>query len=111
MSKSFTEEDVVIVARAFDPNGDLDPANLADARTALAALAEAGRLVPDGADRSEEWQVRILWPGEEDDPGYSFARDEAHARTLAEQNWPTARKTLIHRTVIAGPWVEADGTD
>ena len=84
-----------------------------EADAVLAALAEAGRLVPDGAEFGEEWHVRIVWPGEDDDAdaGYSVARDEAHARTMAAQNWPTAKKTLLHRAVITGAWVEADGTE
>jgi len=108
--KGFTEEDVELVARAFDPNGELEPANLADARTALAALAAAGRLLPASAEHREEEEEFAVDGALPDgtpwvsDPHYRLG----DARQLAAMMAPGA--VIKRRMISAGPWTEVDGS-
>jgi hypothetical protein len=66
------------------------------ARAVLAALAEAGRLLPSDAETRTEWGV-IGWGGGR----YGTATREAAEELVASA--PDDRR-LISRTVTVGPW-------
>jgi hypothetical protein len=115
---SFTDADVQLVAQAIS-SACHDPRPIQLATAALAALADAGRLTPDGADRVEEW----TYGNRDEETGHVDAtywdhvydsRDEAeaqlaHLRTvLPGPNWDAVR--IARRERITGPWVAADGT-
>lgn len=119
MSKSFTEEDVQLVADAL--GGAVLPlaAHYEDsARAVLAALAEAGRLLPAGGEVLEQWtyaevdRTGSLEPVHWDHVFDCRADAEAHFAFLQMQasgrTWDGVR--IARRVKVAGPWVEEDGT-
>lgn len=104
MTERFTEADVQLVAKALD--ADTWTSDLAAARAILSALAEAGRLRPDGL--RERWQVQYL------DKAFSerhaeFFDDRAEAGEALAMVRASPRYSdvkLLHR--ISTAWVEAD---
>lgn len=115
---SFTDAEVQLVAQALRGPLPAEPAYEA-ARDVLQALADAGRLTPDGAERVEEWTYGVLdeetghvdatyWDHVYDSRAEAEAQ-RAHLRAvLPGPYWDAVR--LARRERITGPWVEADGT-
>lgn len=86
------------------------------ARAALAALAEAGRLTPGGALRDEQWTVTYLYRETRREPEYGEvfdSRDEAErAFAMWAESYGFTDPVIYRRERLTafGPWVEADGT-
>lgn len=104
MSAQFTEADVQLVTEAAAEAACNCPPHTRcfrheiEARAILSALAEAGRLLPDGAE--QVWGIS-MGPGRLP----TFCDDEHEARRLA---YLPTRKVFSR---VAGPWVEADGAE
>lgn len=115
----YTEADVERVADALKSRCPLcrsTPNRCAghplDARAALRALAVAGRLFPEGAERAEEWTMRYRLNGKEtcgEDAGHLFdSRAEAEAHIAAWRlHYPQLTYSdvvYLRRDVHVGPW-------
>jgi hypothetical protein len=98
--------------KSFDLGASHGDAMDVAVKALIAALAERGRLLPDGAERRTEWGVRLVWDdGRPDDffPSADHAdavgRFRFHRRQRAQGNW-LVTPHIVRRTVIthAGPW-------
>ncbi|WP_433078906.1 hypothetical protein ACQP1P_38670 [Dactylosporangium sp. CA-052675] len=105
----YTDADVQLVAQAANDVRDDTPTEVA--RRVLAALAGAGRLVPNDAERVEEWRVQRFdiethaW-----DPWPQPSRRSAEL-VCEEAVWGEHARVERREVVAwASPWVEADGT-
>lgn len=86
------------------------------AEAVIAALAERGRLIPDGAEVDQEWGMRYKLNGRPqtpEDTGHTFdSRHDAQQHiTVWAKSYPTLTYTDVEYLVrqrITTPWVVAD---
>lgn len=107
---SFTEADVQLVAEAL--SGPRWREVVPIARVAVAALADAGRLTPDGAEQPRTKIVRTWYRSLL--PDGTIWCESSNGREVLERS--EGVEARYERRVIAEvsgmwePWVEADGT-
>lgn len=112
---AFTNADVQLVAEALlrdypRPDRALAERFDTEARAVLAALADAGRLTPDGAALREQWKVQYFDKAfEERHAEFHDTRrevDEALAMVRASPRFSEVK--VLYK--ISTAWVAADGT-
>jgi hypothetical protein len=109
--KQWTDETALLVARVIHDDectpGEPDWDDVRQARLVLAALADAGLLLPPGSETKEEWAVRVDEPhplrSEKAGDFLVLPGGEAVAR-LGPRVW--SGWVPVRRTHHIGPWQE-----
>jgi hypothetical protein len=108
----WTKETTLLVARTIHDDectpGEPDWDDLRQAQLIIAALADAGLLLPPGSETKEEWgwRVDVEHPRRREKVGTVVRCHESNARMAptAWHGWTTVKR--IYRPRWTGPWQE-----